>query len=224
MTGPAGQLSNPDRPGRPVLTPCPGSHPARPLPVTIGVVVSVQSLFGYSNTPGQLADRSALVAADTIRGLARQPGTLFYRLLTDTAGNLLETTELGRFPSRKLGLAVGFRDGSCANPVCTVPAHRCDLDHIVPVPRGSTSADNLEPKCRTDHRAKTHAGHHTTRTPTATQWTTPTGHTYTTPDDPLPAENWPQADDHTIRPPVLDESNKRPPSREPVSQEWTGYT
>ena len=194
---PAGSLSDPDRPGRPVLTPCPGSHPNRPLPVTIGVVVSIQSLFGYTNTPGQLADRSALVAADTIRSLAEQPDTLFYRLLTDQHGNLLETTELGRFPSRKLGNAITFRDGSCSNPVCTVPAHRCDLDHIIPVPHGVTSADNVEPKCRTDHRAKTHAGHRTARTqtptgtPHTTQWTTPTGHTYTTPDDPFPVENWP---------------------------------
>ena len=207
-TGPAGRSSRP----------APGNTPARPLPVTIGVVVSIQSLFGYTNTPGQLADRSALVPADTIRALAQQPETLFYRLLTDQHGNLLETTELGRFPSRKLGNAITFRDGSCANPVCTVPAHRCDLDHIVPVPHGPTTADNIEPKCRTDHRAKTHAGHRTTRTqtatgtPHATQWTTPTGHTYTTPDDPFPVENWPPAGGAATPNPVLDEPDNEPPS------------
>ncbi|MET3804658.1 hypothetical protein ABIB25_001653 [Nakamurella sp. UYEF19] len=190
--GPATQPRDPERPGRPVITPCPQPHPARPLPVTIGVIITIQSLFGYTDTPGQLADRSALIPADTIRDYAHQPGTLFYQLLTDQAGNLLATTELGRFPSRTLGHALTFRDGTCTNPICTVPGRRCDLDHLQPAPSGPTAAHNLDNKCRGDHRAKTHAGHHSTRTtPHTNQWTTPTGHTYTTPDPPLPAENWP---------------------------------
>ena len=53
------------------------------------MIISAQSLFGFSNTPGQLADRSTLIPADLIRDLARQPGTLFYRLMTDDNGNLL---------------------------------------------------------------------------------------------------------------------------------------
>jgi hypothetical protein len=186
---------DPDRPGRAVVTRCPGGQESRPLPrITIGVVVSVQSLFGYSDAPGQLADRSALVPAETIRELAGQPGTLFYRLLTDAGGDLLSVTELGRFPSRKLGVAVRMREGVCGNPVCTVPVPRCDLDHLVPVPHGPTAACNLGPKCRGDHRAKTHAGHRSTRTgPHTTRWQTPTGHTYDTRDTPLPVENWPGA-------------------------------
>lgn len=81
----------------------------RPVQVNIGIIVSAASLFGFTNTPGRLADRSALVSVDTIRDLAAQPGTLFNRLLTDDSGNLLGVTELGRFPSRKLGLAIGYR-------------------------------------------------------------------------------------------------------------------
>ena len=92
------------------VTACPGTGQPRPLPVTIGVVVSIQSLCGYSNNPGQLIDRSCLVPADTIRDLAAQPGTLFYRLLTDETGNLLDVTEMGRFPSRKLGLTAAGRN------------------------------------------------------------------------------------------------------------------
>ena len=178
--------------GRARITPCPTGGHARPLPVSVGVVVSIQSLYGYTNTPGQLVDRSALVPADTIRGLAAQPGTLFYRLLTDMRGNLLDVTEMGRFPSRKLGNAVRFRDGVCGNPACTVPAARCDLDHLIPVPDGPTTGGNLGPKCRSDHRAKTHAGHVSDRIgPHTTQWTTPTGHSYITSDEPLPVEEFP---------------------------------
>jgi len=178
--------------GRARISPCPtGGHP-RPLPVTVGVVVSIQSLFGYTNTPGQLIDRSALVAADAVRDLAAQPDTLFYRLLTDARGNLLDVAEMGRYPSRKLGNAIRFRDGVCDNPACTVPAARCDMDHLVPVPEGPTTGVNLGPKCRSDHRAKTHAGHVSDRTgPHTTRWTTPTGHSYVTTDEPLPVEEFP---------------------------------
>ena len=178
-------------------TPGVGTHPAsarmtsasgtcqlRPPAVTVGVVITASSLFGYSNMPGQLIDRSALVPADTIRDLAQQPGTLFYRLLTDDAGKLLDVTELGRFPSRKLGLAVAFRDGTCGHPGCHRPATGCDLDHLTPAPLGPTSAANIGPKCRNDHRCKTHAGHRTTRHDDVTEWTTPTGHTYPTRDQP----------------------------------------
>ena len=170
---------------------CSGGGDPRPLPVTIGVVVSVQSLLGVTETPGQLMDRSASVPADIIRGLAQQPGTLFYRLLTDPRGNLLDATEMGRFPSAKLGAAIKFRDGVCANPGCTVPAIRCDLDHLIPVPAGPTTAENLSAECRHEHRAKTHGGHRCTRTgPHSTEWTTPTGHVYTSHDEALPVENW----------------------------------
>ena len=174
------------------ITPCPGDHRPNPLPVSIGVVVSAQSLFGYSTTPGQLMDRSSLVPAEVIRELAQQPGTLFYRLLTDEKGNLLDVTEMGRFPSRKLGMAVKYRAGVCQGPTCHVAATRCDLDHLVPVPEGPTAAVNLGPECRGEHRAKTHAGHHAARTgPHTTQWITPTGHVYTAEDPQLPVEEWP---------------------------------
>ena len=107
-------------------------------------------------------------------------------------GNLLDVTEMGRFPSRKLGNSVRFRDGGCDNPACTVPAARCDLDHLIPVPDGPTTGSNLGPKCRSDHRAKTHAGHVSDRIgPHTTQWTTPTGHSYITSDEPLPVEEFP---------------------------------
>ena len=164
----------------------------RPVQVNIGIVVSAASLFGFTDTPGQLMDRSSLVAADTIRDLAAQPGTLFHRLVTDDRGNLLDVTERGRFPSRKLGLAISYRDGACTNPICAVPACRCDQDHVIPVPEGATTAGNLDEKCRPDHRAKTHAGHRTRRTgPHSGEWITPTGHRYETHDDPLPFERFP---------------------------------
>ena len=179
------------RRGRAVITSCNGEHPERPIPAVVGVVVSVQSLLGHSETPGQLIDRSGLVPADIVRNLAQQPGTLFYRLLTDEKGNLLDVTEMGRFPSRRLGAAVRFRDATCAGPVCHTSATHSDLDHMQPVPEGPTNADNLTAECRPDHRAKTHAGHQVTRDgPSTTIWTTPTGHSYRNHAPPFPVEKW----------------------------------
>lgn len=87
-----------------------------------------------------------------IRELAAEPGTLFYRLLTDPLGKLLEATEIGRFPSRKLRIALDARDGLCAFPTCGVPVSSCDADHVIPSPRGPTSAENLRHLCRRHHR------------------------------------------------------------------------
>jgi hypothetical protein len=156
------------------------------------VVVSIQSLFGFSNTPGQLMDRSALVAADQLRELAQQKGTLFYRLLTDERGQLLDVTEMGRFPSRKLAMSIKFRDATCTGPTCHKAAADCDMDHVIPHPEGATTAINLNDACKPEHRAKTFAGHVAARTgPHTTTWTMPTGHRYTNEDPPLPVEEWP---------------------------------
>lgn len=189
-SSPAGPT--PEQPGRarPVICPqC--DHRAPTLTVNIGVVVSIQSLLGVTDTPGHLVDGSANVPADLIRDLADEPGSLFYRLLTDPAGRLLDVTELGRFPSRRLSAATRFRDGICTNPACHTAADRCDLDHVVPWPRGATAGHNLGPLCRSDHRAKTHGGFGITKTPDGTTWTTPTGHEYSATTDPLPVEEWP---------------------------------
>jgi hypothetical protein len=168
-----------------------GCHGQPPPRVTIGVVVSIQSLFGFSDTPGELANRSALVPAELVRALAGHEGTLFYRLLTDPTGNLLDVAEMGRFPSRKLTGALRFRDGVCTNPICHVAAQRCDLDHAVPWPEGLTAAGNVGARCRNDHRAKTHGGFGVTMSADGTTWTTPTGHRYRATTDPLPVEEWP---------------------------------
>lgn len=176
-----------DADGEPVDQPCPTTTvtPGENVAATVGVVVALSTLTGESDLPGQLADRSACLPADQVRGLAAQPGTLFYRLLTDDQGHLLDVTRLGRFATGQLGFAVRIRAGTCGFPTCTVPADRCDLDHHEPVPRGSTQAANLDPASRRHHRAKTHAGFHSWRDRHETIWTTPTDHTYRCLDEPL---------------------------------------
>ncbi|MGW5241529.1 HNH endonuclease signature motif containing protein, partial [Monashia sp. NPDC004114] len=91
----------------------------------------------------------------------------------------------------------------CRAPGCTVPAHRCDLDHDIPAPHGPTSTDNLSATHRQHHRIRTTGLWTTHRDPDigTLTWTTATGRTYTThPKDWLehhrtPADPHPSNDD-----------------------------
>jgi hypothetical protein len=169
----------------------PGGTPRlvrRPQKQRIGVVVPLASLLGADDTPGELADRSGLVPAALLQEhiAAARDEVLFTRLLTDNGGRLLDTTELGRYPSARLAQAIKIRAGTCRFPTCTVPADRCDLDHHEPVPRGSTSGSNLDPFCRRHHRGKTFAWHAALRDQDGVDWTLPTAERYRCVDEPLP--------------------------------------
>ena len=125
---------------------------------TIGVLVPVTSLAGLDNQPGTSFDGQFALPASMVRALATEPGTLFYRVFTDPLGRILDVTELGRFPSRRLKIAVDIRDGTCRFATCSRPATECDDDHEDAYPRGPTSGANLRSLCRRHHRIKTHLG------------------------------------------------------------------
>jgi len=169
----------------------------RPRRLRIGVVVPLSSLLGLTDAPAELVDRTGLVPGEELRqmitDLLHPDGSsdsrdevMFTRLLTDDGGRLLDVTELGRYPSRRLAEAVMLRAGTCRFPTCSVPADRCDIDHHEPVPRGPTAARNLDPPCRRHHRGKTQAWHATTRDHDGVDWTMPDGHRYRCLDEPLP--------------------------------------
>ena len=50
---------------------------------------------------------------------------------------------------------VRARNPRCTAYDCPTRAHRCDLDHDVPWPRGPTAVDNLAPRHRRHHELKT---------------------------------------------------------------------
>ncbi|WP_164478721.1 HNH endonuclease signature motif containing protein, partial [Mycolicibacterium stellerae] len=88
-------------------------------------------------------------------------------------------------PSDELAEFVRMRDLFCRFPGCTVPADRCDIDHVIPWPWGPTHASNLNCKCRKHHLMKTFwtgiGGWADQQLPDATViWTAPSGKTYTT--------------------------------------------
>jgi hypothetical protein len=92
-------------------------------------------------------------------------------------------TERQYRPSTALTAFVRMRSMTCSFPGCHRPAHRCDLDHLVPWPAGATHPGNLAPLCREHHLIKTFRTGPGGWTPQAKpdgtiEWLAPTGHTY----------------------------------------------
>ncbi|GAA1389692.1 hypothetical protein GCM10009613_29100 [Pseudonocardia kongjuensis] len=156
--------------------------------VRINVTVPLEALLGRSEGPAELAGYGPLPVSDA-RALAFDPACVWYRLLTDPAGHVVHRDTTAYRPGAALAELVRARHGRCAHPGCRVPAHRCDLDHVVPHdPRtgaGPTSADNLHPLCRSHHVLKHLPGWRTVLMPDGTtEWTTPSGHVHRSEPEP----------------------------------------
>ncbi|WP_291474939.1 HNH endonuclease signature motif containing protein [Corynebacterium sp.] len=125
-------------------------------------------------------------SADRLESAARTSPNGRVRTLPDNPGDLT-VTDAYKFPLL-VQLAAEARDGHCRFPGCTVPATRCEKDHIEnsphtdPTSNGATSIDNLENLCPEHHRAKT-LGIWKAASPDrglTVHWTGPHGETYTT--------------------------------------------
>jgi hypothetical protein len=164
--------------------------PARRLPERKGhrpqirVVVSLATLIGQDDRPGELVGYGP-VTAEVARRIAAE-GT-WRRLLTDPrTGRFDELSVDGYEPPQDLVDHVTERDPTCIGAGCRMPADRCDLDHRIPHPRGPTSAGNLEPWCRTEHRIKTVTDTVVTKLPDGDRMVRyPSGRSYLLPVDPV---------------------------------------
>lgn len=121
----------------------------------IGITVPVTSLAGLDDLPGESFDGTFALPAQMVRELTAKPETLWFRILTDPAGRILDTTEPRPFPSDALRTSIQARDGTCRFPTCTRPAMESDLDHRIPRPHGPTNGHNLRALCRRHHNIKT---------------------------------------------------------------------
>ncbi|RYV50956.1 DUF222 domain-containing protein [Pengzhenrongella frigida] len=183
-TGPAPSVPSPPNP----LTLAGGVH--------VDVTVSLATLLGLDENPGQLAGYGP-ITAQTARQLAAA-GT-WRRLVTDPlTGTVLDVGTTRYHPPADLAAMIRARDHHCLSMICAVAADRCDLDHREPFhpdgTGGATSAANLGPLCRRDHLIKTHARWHLStdpQTPGSYTWTTPTGHSYPYRPDPPPGHEPP---------------------------------
>jgi hypothetical protein len=160
--------------------------------VRIDVTVALSTLLGLDDQPGELAGLGP-IPAEQARALAA--GGIWRRLVTDPlTGAVLDVGRTRYKPPQPMAEHVLARDGVCAAPGCSVPAHRCDLDHTTEYhdrpangspEQGTTSADNLGPLSHHCHRLKTDGGFTLTQVaPGVFEWHTPAGYTYrVTPGD-----------------------------------------
>ncbi len=123
-----------------------------------------------------------IIPADAVAALTRTIGARFIRALVDTdTGVLISTTTNSYRPTAAIRRFVIARDRHCRFPGCERDARYCDLDHVIPWPRGHTTPTNLQTLCRHHHRAKHEAGWQVSMAENGTcHWTSPSGHTYTT--------------------------------------------
>lgn len=149
------------------------------------VTLTAQTLLGLDTLPGELRGYGPL-PAERIRELAFDLKTVWSGVLVDDGGYPKKIAENRYRFSGRLAEYIRLRDRTCTYPACTRPADKADIDHIIPYPRGQTTADNAATECRRHHRLKTHTNWtiHRTRDGTLT-WTNPNGRAYTREPDPL---------------------------------------
>lgn len=129
-------------------------HPS--IRADIAVVIDAATLAGASEAWGVSEDERWTSPAAWLFEQIDPDSTLWHRLITDPEGGVLDYTQLGRFPTETLKIAIRFRDRVCQAPGCVKPARSCDIDHRIPYPVGPTTGANLGPLCRRHHRMKSH--------------------------------------------------------------------
>jgi len=148
-------------------------------PVEIHVAVTPGALLGLSDTPAEIPGVGP-VPVDTIRAMIRD-AKIRWLTVGETDGRLLDRNPKSwRIPTD----VQAFADAayiSSVGPHSTVPAGRCDGEHLVPHPDGPTDITNIAPMDRGWHVPKTHQpGMLVKRRPDGCiDWTTPLGQTVT---------------------------------------------
>lgn len=123
---------------------------ARPM---INVTVPMQTLIGIADDPATLSG-GRVIPAGLARRIAAEPGATWYRMLTDDAGQPVALSTRSYTPTAPIWRHVVAEQPTCFRPHCDRPATECELDHRDPWPHGQTSTTNLQPACKTDHKAK----------------------------------------------------------------------
>jgi hypothetical protein len=169
--------------------PTASTRPPIRIPTTrVDIRVDLTTLLGLDDRPGDLAGFGP-IPAQQARALALQRGAVWRRLVTDPlSGAVLDVGRSRYRPPAALAEHVAARDQVCAGPGCSVPAHRCDLDHTTEyhglpangsTTRGTTSAGNVGPLSDRCHRLKTDGGFTLRQVaPGVFEWRTPAGLAY----------------------------------------------
>ncbi|MEO6989351.1 MAG: HNH endonuclease signature motif containing protein [Aquihabitans sp.] len=79
----------------------------------------------------------------------------FERFVFDTPKRVIEVGAKRRFFTGAVRRAIEVRDKHCTFPGCTIPANRCDIDHIIEYSQGGpTTQQNGRLRCPTHNRQR----------------------------------------------------------------------
>lgn len=129
--------------------------------------------------PPATAPPTSAQKAAAMRDFIRSLGLKFTTIAREPGDRM--RAEPQHDPSRALSHLIRARNATCATPGCGAAAVTADLDHVIAYEIGGpTSEDNLDPRCRHDHRLKQHP-RWTVEVikPGATRWTGPSGRSRT---------------------------------------------
>jgi hypothetical protein len=146
-------------------------------PVEVHVAVTPDALLGMTDTPAEIPGVGP-VPIEVVRDMIRD-AKIRWLTISEDNGRLLDRNPT----SWRIPAAVhAFADTAypiSIGPHSTVPAERCDGEHLIAHPHGPTAEDNIAPMDRGWHRPKTHVpGMNVKRRPDGRiEWTTPLGQT-----------------------------------------------
>ena len=146
-------------------------------PIEIQVAVTPEALFGLTDTPAEIPGVSP-VPIECVRAMVRDAKIRWLTICADT-GRLLDLNpKTWRIPPNVQAFADTTYVTS-VGPYSTVPAARCDGEHVIRHPDGPTDISNIVPMDRGWHRPKTHVPlMQVKRRPDGRiVWTTPLGQT-----------------------------------------------
>lgn len=145
-------------------------------PIEIGIVVTPDALLGCTDTPAEIPGVGT-VPIEVVRAMLAEARLRILTIDTDN-GRLLDRNTRWRIP-RDVQAFADSAYVTSVGPYSTVPADRCDGEHIVRHPEGPSDITNIAPMDRGWHVPKTHAaGMLVKRRPDGTLvWTTPLGQT-----------------------------------------------
>jgi hypothetical protein len=154
----------------------------------VEIVCNLATLLELDGHPGELSGFGPVIA-DIARQIARRHHDSDWRYtIVDDTGLPVHVGTTSRRPTPTQKRRIQARHRTCVFPGCRMPAIVCDIDHSVAVVDGGETCDrNLAPLCRHDHCIK-HANGWTYEigADNRIRWTSPLGHTYTTPPNSAP--------------------------------------
>jgi len=144
-------------------------------PVEVHVAVTPEALLGMSDSPAEVPGVGT-VPIDVVRDMIRDAKIRWLTISGDTGRLLDRNPKSWRIPASVHAFADTAFPTS-VGPHSTVPAARCDGEHLIAAPEGLTTEDNIVPMDRGWHVPKTHAdGMRVKRRPDGRiEWTTPLG-------------------------------------------------